>query len=1094
MTPSSRHPRQVRRSDEAATPPSVQPILSSVLEASQEGFLVLTAQGRIHYYSTRLAELWGLPDWEPSATADEAILQTIAKQLRDPETWMRQFRNPGSTEIARRATRMPLADGRMFEARSAPATFPDGDTGITWSFLDVTAAVEAEKALQESEQFLAVHFSRTPLASIAWDPDFCVLEWNPAAELIFGYSKEEAVGRSALDLIVPPDVRPRISDVFQNLLNGEMTSRVVNENVTKDGRVILCEWHNTRLVDLDGRVMGVASFAQDITERQQAQEELRLSEERYRELCNSLPQTIFEIDSSGTVTFFNESAVEMFGYSREELGNGFSAFEILTPEDRTRAAENTRRVVSGEMLLGIEYTAQRKNGSRMPILINGSAITKGGSAVGLRGVVTDLTQQKKAEAALEARLSFERLVANLSANFINLPASRIDAELGRALRTVGRWLHADRSYIFIQDETRGILRLDHEFPGPGARSITQLTGPIPSGRFHRLLHRLADGAPVLVADVEAIDPDWVQERQFFHELGTRSTALVPLLIGGSAYGLVGFDYVHRSQNWSEEMALQLRLLGEVFSSALDRKRAEEALIKSETKYRNLLESSGLAVSFIDDEGRYSIVNQTAASYIGKAPEDIIGRHINEIYKGERAKDYLRRFDSVLKTGSSQTSEDQLRLPDGPHWFWTILHPVYEPEGRFLGIQVVSHDITERKEAEEELGQLEEQLIHARKMEAIGNLAGGIAHDFNNLLTGVMGYANVLRLRAHSPDEVQEAAAIIEKTAERASQLTKQLLGFARKGKLQEVTFDFHTTVEDVIALLSRTLDRSIVIEKRFNAHRSRIQGDPTQMQQVVLNLAVNARDAMPRGGRLTFHTDTVEFRAESSWRLTGAAPGPYLIFSVSDTGSGIPAEIRDRVFEPFFTTKSSGTGTGMGLATVYGIVKNHGGVVRLTSETGTGTTFKVFLPIVESAQVVDLAPIRTETAVHGKGRVLVVDDEEVVRNLARKMLMELGYEVVCAEDGEQAIACYGRGPGEIDLVLLDMIMPLMGGKDCIRELRRIDPSVVAVLTTGFSSDAEIREIMKEGWAGFIQKPYRADELSRVIKEALQRGARGRAGA
>lgn len=1094
MTEPSRHSRNHPDDESRSTPDTSAKVLASILEAGHEGFLVVAHDGRIHRYNARFGELWGLPPWPSGGTDDETVFQTLAQQLSDPAFWMDQFRNRKAVVAVRRSELAHLADGRVFEIRTAPVTFPDGKTGCTWSMLDVTAAFEAEKALRESELLLAVHFSQTPLASIAWDPDFCVLEWNPSAEVIFGYSREEAVGRSALELIVPPRVRPRVSDVFENLLSEELNSVSVNENVTKDGRIILCEWHNTRLVDLEGRVLGVASFAQDITERQQAQEALRQSEERYRELCNSLPQTIFEIDASGVVTFFNESAVEMFGYSRDELANRFSAFDILIAEDRARAAGNTQRVVSGERLLGIEYTARRKDGCRLPILINGSAISKKGRVIGIRGVVTDLTEQKKAEAALEARLSFERLVANLSANFINLPAGRIEAELGRALKTVGRWLHADRSYIFILDEARGSLRLGHEFPSPGARSISRLTQPIPLGRFRRLLHRLADGVPILVSDVDHLEPDWVQERQFFREFGTRSTAVIPLMIGGSIHGLVGFDFVHQSRSWSEEMALQLRLMGEVFSSALDRKRAEEALIKSETKYRNLLERSGLAISFIDDEGRYSIVNQTAAAYIGRPPEEIIGRHITEIYKGERAKDYEQRFKAVLESGNSQTSEDHLDLPDGLHWFWTIIHPVYEPGGKLLGIQIVSHDITERKDAEQELGQLEEQLIHARKMEAIGNLAGGIAHDFNNLLTGVMGYANVLRLRAHAPEEVQEAAGIIEKTAERASQLTRQLLGFARKGKLQEVNFDFHTTVEDVIALLSRTLDRNIVIEKRFSARRSRVQGDPTQMQQVVLNLAVNARDAMPEGGQLTFHTDTVEFRAESSWRLTGAAPGTYLLFSVSDTGAGIPAEIRDRVFEPFFTTKSSGSGTGMGLATVYGIVKNHGGVVRLTSETGTGTTFKVFLPLMEAAEVVDLAPIRKETAVRGKGRVLVVDDEEVVRSLAARMLTELGYEVFSASQGEEAVARYREAPETIDLVLLDMIMPVMGGRDCIRELRRIDPSVVAVLSTGFSNESEIQEILKEGWAGFIQKPYRADELSQVIQEALQRNARNRAGA
>lgn len=1065
---------------------SADSLLTLLLGTTQDGILIVAPSGRIERYNPRFAQLWGLPEWSPEGEGEQAVFETIAAQIDPAEAWIDQLRNRHPNRTDERLVTLRLLDGRVFEVRSGALS---GEPPFRiWSFRDATSSFEAERALRESQQLLSVHFSRTPLASIAWDPEFCVVQWNPAAEKIFGYTAEEAMGRSGLDLIVPPALRDHVTGIFHRLLHTESSNVSVNENVTRSGDIILCEWHNTRLVGGDGTVLAIASFAQNVTERHQAQEALRVSEERYRELCNSLPQTIFELDTAGTVTFANESAVQMFGYSHEEIARGFRAFDILVPEDRLRAREVFRRALIGEAILGAEYTAIRKDGTRVPIMINGSPILRDGRTVGTRGVVTDLSPQKRIATALEARLSFERLVANLSANFINLPADRIEAELGRALRTVGRWLDADRSYIFMLDAARSRLTLVHEFLSPGARSIADLTLPIPSSRFAALLERLAQGPPLLLNSMEDLDPSWVQERQFLSDLRVRSTALVPLIIGASIHGFAGFDLVHRSESWSEEMALQLRLLGEVFASALDRKRAEEALISSETKYRNLMESSGLAVSFIDAEGRYLIVNQTAASYIGRPPDQIVGRHLNEVYMGERAEDYLDRFQAVLKTGTSQTSEDRLQLADGPHWFWTIIHPVYEPGGRLLGVQVVSHDITERKDAETELGQLEEQLLHAQKMEAIGNLAGGIAHDFNNLLTGVMGYANVLRLRAHSPEEVREAAGVIEKTAERASQLTRQLLGFARKGKLQEVPVDVHAIIEDVITLLSRTIDKSIQIEKQLKAKSSMVRGDPTQLQQVVLNLAVNARDAMPRGGTLTFHTGNVDFLPESSWRLAGAQTGAHLIFSVSDTGIGIPPEIRDRVFEPFFTTKTTGMGTGMGLATVYGIVKNHGGLIRLVSEIGVGSTFKVFLPILSQVPEPELAPVRQEIAIRGEGRVLVVDDEGVVRDLAETMLSELGYEVVTVTNGREAVDAYCRTPGGFDLVLLDMIMPVMGGKECFRELRRIDPEVVAVLSTGFGSDAEVQEVMKEGIAGFIQKPYRINELSRVVKAALERAA------
>lgn len=1064
-------------------------LLQGLLEAGQDGVLVLGATGRIEVYNARFAQLWGLPPFSSSSVDSPALLRLISDQVDRGADLARALGSPDGKPLADRAERLHLSDGRVFECRSSPWTDGGRSAGRIWNFRDVTEYYEAERALRESEQLLAVHLSRTPLAAIAWDPDFFVIEWNPSAERIFGYSREEALGRRGADLIVPPDTHSHVYRVFDDLLRSSENNTSINFNITKDGRRILCEWHNTRIADASGRVLGVASFAQDVTERHQAQEALRLSEERYRELCNALPQTIFELDLNGRVTFVNESAYEMFGYTRADLEAGLIGFDILAPEDRARAMENTRRIAAGEVLRGIEYTALRKDGLRIPVIINGSAITKDGRPIGARGVVTDLTQQKAVEAALESRFNFERLVASLSANFINVPALRIEEELSRALVTLGRWLEADRSYILLLDEARGSLTLGHEFLARGVPSMADLTLPMPASRLPALMRRLAEGSPFLLDSPAELDPSFRSEQRYFEDLGVKSAALVPLLIGGEVYGFVGFDFLGGTRRWPATMALQLKLLGEVFSGALDRKRAEEALISSEIKYRTLLESSGLGVSFVDTEGRYSVINETAASFIGRPAGEIIGRRIQDIFPPERAREFITRFSTVIQSRTSATYEDKLDLPSGVRWFWTIIHPVAEPAGRLLGVQVVSHDISDRKHAEEELGHLEEQLVHSRKMEAIGNLAGGIAHDFNNLLTGVMGYANMLRLRADSPEDVREAAAIIEKTAERASQLTKQLLGFARKGKLQEVPIDVHATVEDVIALLSRTIDKSITIEKRLRADRSVVRGDPTQLQQVVLNLAVNARDAMPGGGRLTFHTGTVEFFAESSWRLTGAPPGAYLLLSVSDTGCGIPEEIRDRVFEPFFTTKATGMGTGMGLATVYGIVKNHGGLVRLSSETGAGTTFKVFLPLPADSSERELAPVVAESPVRGEGCILVVDDEPVVRDLAETMLSDLGYKVLCAVNGREAVDIFRRDPAAIDLVLLDMIMPVMGGRGCLRELKRIDPGVVAVLSTGFSSDGEIQQIMKEGMSGFIQKPYRIEELSRVISAALEAQSR-----
>jgi signal transduction histidine kinase len=379
--------------------------------------------------------------------------------------------------------------------------------------------------------------------------------------------------------------------------------------------------------------------------------------------------------------------------------------------------------------------------------------------------------------------------------------------------------------------------------------------------------------------------------------------------------------------------------------------------------------------------------------------------------------------------------------------------------------------------------LEQHVRQMQKMEAIGTLAGGVAHDFNNLLTGILGYANELKLNSDPGDEVHGAASVIENAATRAAELTRQLLGFARKGKIKDVPVDVHRLIQEVVSVLSHTLDRRISTSQQLRAQPSYVLGDPPQLQQVLLNLGVNARDAMPAGGELVFETCAAELDEEYCQDHLGASPGRYLMISVTDTGTGIPSHIVDRIFEPYFTTKEEGKGTGMGLAMVYGIVKNHGGSVRVYSENGRGTTFKVYLPVATAPPPVILEG-RHETPVPGKGRILIVEDEDVIQRMATRMLEHLGYDVVTASDGQEGVEYYEQHGSEIDIVIIDMIMPRMNGRECFRRLREMNPEVKAILSTGYGLDSAVRELLGDGMIGYVQKPYVVGQLSEAVAKAL----------
>ena len=392
------------------------------------------------------------------------------------------------------------------------------------------------------------------------------------------------------------------------------------------------------------------------------------------------------------------------------------------------------------------------------------------------------------------------------------------------------------------------------------------------------------------------------------------------------------------------------------------------------------------------------------------------------------------------------------------------------------VNVYGLDVTEHK-------QLEAGLRQSQKMEAIGHLAGGVAHDFNNILASVLGYASMYKLECEPGSGAQRAFTEIERAAERAAKLTRQLLGFARRGKFQVRPVDLDEVVREVVMLLEHTIDKRVRIVLDLASDGYAVMGDPGQLHQVVLNLALNARDAMPDGGRLYIQTEIVGPDDERSPHAPGDGSRRQLMLTVSDTGHGIPADIIEHVFDPFFSTKAAGKGTGMGLATVYGVVKHHGGTVSVHSREGAGAALSVCLPVADRPAGQTGPPADTEL-VRGKGRILIVDDEEAVRGVASTLLSRLGYSVAAVANGAEAVRYCREHSGTIDLAIIDMIMPRMDGHECYKALKALDPGIRAILSSGYDRDERVQNSLREGMLGFIQKPYTLDKLSQIVARMM----------
>jgi two-component system cell cycle sensor histidine kinase/response regulator CckA len=511
----------------------------------------------------------------------------------------------------------------------------------------------------------------------------------------------------------------------------------------------------------------------------------------------------------------------------------------------------------------------------------------------------------------------------------------------------------------------------------------------------------------------------------------------------------------------------------------DRKRAEEALRESERKYRNLFEESSDAVYMTSREGRFIAVNGSALRLFGYSKEEMMGMDVEDIYVDSVGR---RRFQRLIeRNGSVKDHEIRFRKKDGTELYCLVSSNVRRADdGGVLGYQGIIRDITKER-------LLEAQLKQAQKMEAIGTLAGGISHDFNNILQGIMGYVELSLLRTEPDHPSYKFLKQIEGSAQRGSELIRRLLVFSRKVESNLSPVDLNHEVRQLHKLLHSAFPRMIDIELRLAENLKTISADAVQLEQAMMNLAINARDAMADGGRLVFETNNVVLDEAGCRLLLGCRPGEYVHLSVSDTGHGMDSKTLKHIFEPFFTTKGSGHGTGLGLAMVYGIVQSHGGHILCKSEYGVGTTFSIFFPALGDDEVKSVENFTEErSGFEGNETILLVDDEKDIRDQGRDLLAQFGYEVITAEDGEGAVEIYGAQRDRIDLVILDVSMPGMGGHRCMEELMSLNPKVKIVIASGYVSDEKLKKTVESGAVEFVAKPYRIRDMLSVIRGMLDR--------
>ena len=860
------------------------------------------------------------------------------------------------------------------------------------------------------------------------DPEHVILEANRAVQEATGLSGEELRGETCYQVFHGADEPPPGCPLVALLASGRPETSEMDVEIF--GRMFLVSV--TPLFDDRGRLERIVHVATDITERKQAEEQLSTEMDKARQYLDVAGVMLIALDAHGEITLINTKGCEILGADQKEI-LGKNWFDAFLPK---RLVEEVRSVYDKSMKGEIEQVEYYENPIRTKtgeerIIAWHNALLRdaSGKIIGLLSSGEDITERKRAEEAL----AHERDL--LQALMDNMPDT-----------------------IYFKDTASRFTRINKaQAQALGVRDPQEVTGKTDSDFFADEHARAAYAdEQKMVETGEALIAKEEKVRRADGTFHWVSATKVPIKdAAGHVTGIVGIS-----------------------RDITERKQAEEALRESEEQYRTTLNSMDSCIHVIDEDFRIILFNEAFERFNKKLglTTNALGLPLSEVFPflTENVYDEYRR---VFENGETIVTEDKYEFES--EIIFTECHkiPVVK-SGKVEKVVTLLRDVTEHK-------RLETQLLQAQKMEAVGHLAGGVAHDFNNILTVILGYAAFTQRTLSPDDELFQNLEQIRTAGEKAAVLTRQLLAFSRQQIMQPKDLNINEVVDGLLKMIWRVIGEDIDLKFISGRQLGTVHADPGQIEQILMNLCVNARDAMPKGGTLTLETENVligeGYRKTHPW----VDEGRYVLISVTDTGHGMDEETRSQVFEPFFTTKEVGKGTGLGLATVYGIVKQHDGMIDVYSEVGKGTTFKVYLPIVER-QAEEVGNKIEGPARGGTETLLFAEDHESLRRMTLELLETAGYTVLVATDGQEALEVFEAHADEISLVLLDVVMPKLSGRDVCDRIRAINPDVRTLFTSGYSANAiHTRFVLDEG-IELIRKPYDMHVLLRKIREALDR--------
>lgn len=1020
--------RSAGRTAISSAPAQVEARFQAVFEGSRDAIGVSKAGVHV-LMNPAYRALFGVP---PEADlAGTPILNLIAPERRDQVKEYVARRERGESVPAVYETRGLRVDGSEFDMEVSASLYREGEEKLTLVILrNIT---ERKMAAQENAERSAMLQQIMDTASVAIglvDKTGRITHANRRMAEMFGRSLEELAGCEYVELVHPSERETGRKNMLALLASEIPAVDLERLYWKKDGTEFWGHLACRRFHDVHGNELGLIGVISDITERKRTEQALRESEERYRQLFEAESDAIFLIDNeTGRILMANNAAVALYGYDREELLEKKNTDLSVEPSETRRITEETPIIKENAITIPLRHH-RKKDGTVFPVEITGRFFTYRERPVHI-AAIRDITERKRAEEEI--------------------------AERGALLQQI---LDTSSVAIFLVDKAGRITQANRRMAEMFGRAMEELVGR----EYVELVHpsERETGRKMMLAllasEIQSVD----LERHYWRKEGTE--------FWGHLAGR-RFHDVHGNE---------LGLIG-VISDVTERKRAEDACRESERSLITLMGNlPGMAYRCRNDQDwTMEYVNEGVRELTGYQPSDLVGNAkvaYNDLIDLE---DKQAVWDAVQKSVQQKqkfTMNYRIRTADGrKKWVWEQGQGVFSEAGDLLALEGFIIDVSERR-------LLEEERHRAQKLESVGTLAGGIAHDFNNLLQGIFGYISMAKLTI---DQKEKALAMLEqaeKAMHQSVSLTSQLLTFSKGGKPVKKVLALQPIIENAVkfSLSGSRVNHTI----SFADDLPMVEADEGQIMQVVQNIVLNADQAMPEGGTIAITARNVAVHGPGI--PAGLAPGDYVSLAVQDSGVGIPERYLTKIFDPYFSTKEKGSG--LGLATSYSIIKNHGGVIDVSSAPGKGTIFTVYLPATRAARHKTGPSAAAGRTVGRTCRVLVMDDEQLVRVVAGELLRELGHEVEFAEHGDAAIGKYRLAKAEgrpFDLVILDLtIRGGKGGAETLRELLKIDPGVKAVVSSGYSDNAETADYKAHGFRAFLKKPYDMRELGRVLNEVM----------